>query len=138
MPTCSASASVLALYLIVRGENFYRKTFFACPCVVTLFGIVLPLFVTNTLSYGAARKVCYDWTVERLNEALFDDSSPPFDPEWDMQDAANWHLLPSHLFTSASTVASLFGFWVWLFFSPHINDVTRDLDRTCTNPIVFL
>jgi hypothetical protein len=41
-------------------------------------------------------------------------------------------------------VVSLFGFWVWFFFSPHMADVARnlslrqqnirDLDRTCTKP----
>ena len=55
MPTCSASASERAVYLIVRGETFYKKTFFTCQCVITLSVILLPLFMTNTPSYGAVK-----------------------------------------------------------------------------------
>jgi hypothetical protein len=62
----------------------------------------------------------------------FDVDSKYYDPEWDMDDAADWHLFPVHLFNSIATVMSLFGFWVWLFFSPHNSDVARALDRTCT------
>jgi hypothetical protein len=49
-----------------------------------------------------------------------------------MNDVADRVLFPAHFFNSISTVISLFGFWVWLFFSPHNSDVARDLDRTCT------
>ena len=41
-------------------------------------------------------------------------------------------LLPLHIFNSLSTVTSLFGSGVWLFFSPHQPDVAKDLDRTRT------
>ena len=68
----------------------------------------------------------------------FDVDSQHHDPEWGMDDAADWHLFPLHLFNSISIVVSLFGFWVWLFFSPHNTstepDVAQDLDRTCTEP----
>ena len=48
-------------------------------------------------------------------------------------------LFPFHLFNSIATVMSLFGFWVWLFFSPHNSDGARELDRTCTKiTIAFL
>ena len=62
----------------------------------------------------------------------FDIDSQHYDPEWDMGDSAGWHLFPIHLFNSVSAGMSLFGFWVWLFFSPHYNEVGRDLDRTRT------
>ena len=132
--TCSASASELAVFLIVRGETFYKKTFFTGQCVATLCVVLLPLFVTNTPSYGAARKVCHDWNFMHRNVTYFDVNSPEYNPEWGMDDNAPWDLFPVHLFNSISTVTSLFGFWVWLFFSPHMDDLARDLDRTCTTP----
>jgi hypothetical protein len=78
--------------------------------------------------------VCHDWTFARMNVTHFDVESEQYDPEWDMEDDATWQLFPAHLFNSISTVVSLFGFMVWLFFSPHMSDVARDLDRTCTKP----
>ena len=134
MPTCSASATELALYLIVREETFFKKTFFTCQCVATLCVVFLPMFVTNTPSYGAASKVCHDWALMRLNVTRFDVDHQHYDPEWNMDDNAPWYLFPAHLFNSVSTVVSLFGFWVWLFFSPHMANVARDLDRTRTKP----
>ena len=131
---CSASAFELAAYLTVRSKTFYKKTFFTCQSVATICIILIPLFVTNTTSYGAARKVCHDWTFMRWNVTKFDVDSPLYDPEWDMEDNATFVLFPSHLFNCISTLVSLFGFWVWLFSSPHVSDVARDLDRTCTKP----
>jgi hypothetical protein len=119
IPTCNPSAFELACCVIVRSENFYPKTFFACQAVATLSVIFLPLFFTNTASYGAAGKVCYDRTFARFNATHFNVESQHYDPEWDMDDAADWRLFPIHLFNSISTVMSLFGFWVWLFYSPH-------------------
>jgi hypothetical protein len=134
MPTCSATAFELAVYLIVRAESFYKKTFFTCQCVTTLGVVLVPLFMTNTSSYGAARKVCYDWTFALNNVTNFDVDAKYYNPEWDMKDTAIYHLSPMHLFNCISIVVSLFGFWVWFFFSPHMSDVTRALDRTCTKP----
>jgi hypothetical protein len=111
-------------YITLRGKTFYKKTFFACLSSATLFVTVLPLFATQTASYGAARKVCHDYVFVLYNAAYWDVESPLYDPEWD--------IFAVHLFNSISTVVSLFGFWVWLFFSPHMSDVARDLDRTCT------
>jgi hypothetical protein len=53
MPTCSASAAELALYLTVRAEIFAKKSFFTCQCVATLCVVLVPMFMTNTASYGA-------------------------------------------------------------------------------------
>jgi hypothetical protein len=132
IPTCNVSALELTCCLIVRSERFYAKTFFSCQSVATLCVVLLPLFVTKTASYGAASKACYDWSFSWRNETHFDvGSQKNYDPEWDMDDSANWHLFPMHLFNSISTVMSLFGFGVWLFFSTHNSDVARDLDRTC-------
>jgi hypothetical protein len=61
-----------------------------------------------------------------------------YNPEWDMQDAATYDLLPLHLFNSIAVVVSLFGFCVWLFFSPHMSKVAQNLDRTCTKLDLFL
>ena len=139
MPTCNPSALELAIYLTVRSETFYPKTFFSCQSVATLLVILLPLFVTNSASYSAASTACYDRTFAWSNVTYFDVDSQWYDPEWDMDDLAERHLFPVHLFNSTSTVVSLFGFGVWLFFSPHNSDVARDLDRTCTGKmIVFL
>jgi hypothetical protein len=138
MPTCNPSAFELACCLVVRSEIFYAKTFFTCQSVATLLVILLPLFMTNTASHGAASKECYDRNFARLNVTMFDVDSQDYDPEFDMDDAANWRLFPAHLFNSMSTVMSLFGFWVWLFFSPHNSDVARALDRTCTKQIIAL
>jgi hypothetical protein len=122
----------------MRSETFFTKTFFACQSVATLCVILLPLFVTNTTSYGAARADCYDMSFALRNVTMFDVDAPKYDPEWDMDDAADWRLFPVHLFNSIATVMSLFGFWVWLFLSPQNSDVARDLDRTCTkNPFAF-
>jgi hypothetical protein len=132
IPACSASASELAVYLVVRADTFYKKTFFTCQCVATLCVVLVPLFVTSTASYGAARKACHDRAFMLKNVTNFDVDSPNYDPEWGMDDDAQWRLFPVHVFNSISTVMSLFGFWVWLFFSPHMADVARDLDRTCT------
>ena len=132
MPTCNPSAFELACCLVVRSEKFYAKTFFTCQSVATLLVILLPLFVTNTASYGAASKECYDRTFAWRNVTKFDVDSQDYDPEWDVDDVAQWRLFPVHLFNSIATVMSLFGFWVWLFFSPHNSDVARALDRTCT------
>jgi hypothetical protein len=46
-------------------------------------------------------------------------------------------LFPKHLLNSLSTATSLFGFGVWLFFSPHQSDVAKDLDRMRASTIVF-
>ena len=73
----------------------------------------------------------------RLNVTRFDVESQLYDPEWDMEETARLVLLPSHFFNSISVVVSLFGFWVWLFFSPHTSDVARDLDRTCTKTVLY-
>ena len=131
MPTCNPSAFELACCLIVRSETFYRKTFFACQVVATVLVILRPLFVTNAASYGAAGKVCYDRNFAWRSDVRSDVDSRWHDPEWDMDDVADWHLFPSHLFNSISTGMSLFGFWVWLFYSPYNSDVARALDRTC-------
>jgi hypothetical protein len=126
MPTCNLSAFELACCLVVRGDTFYPKTFFTCQVVATLLVILLPLFVTNTAPYGAAGKVCYDRTFTRWNVTYLDVDSQHYDPEWDMDDSADWHLFPVHLFNSIATVMSLFGFWVWLFFSPHNSENTDE------------
>ena len=126
MPTCNPSAFELACCLVARSETFYAKTFFTCQSVATLLVIVLPLFVTNTASYGAASKVCYDRNFAWRNVTHFDVESLKYDPEWDMGDLANYHLFPVHLFNSIATVMSLFGFWVWLFFSPHNSENTDE------------
>ena len=136
MPTCNPSALELAIYLTVRSETFYPKTFFSCQSVATLLVILLPLFVTNTASYSAASTACYDRTFAWSNVTYFDVDSQWYDPEWDMDDNSSWNLFPVHLFNSISTVMSLFGFWVWLFFSPYNSDVARALDRTCTKKTI--
>ena len=100
--------------------------------LLLLRAAVLLMFVTKTPSYGAARKMCHDFTFEWRNVTYFDVDSPKYDPEWDMDDVAERDLFPVHLFNSISTVVSLFGFWVWLFFSPHMSNVAKDLHRTCT------
>jgi hypothetical protein len=139
MPTCDPSAFEKACCVIVRSETFYPKTFFACQVVATVLVILLPLFVTNTASHGAASKECYDRAFALRNVTNFDVDSQYYDPEWDMDDDAVRALFPVHLLNSISTVMSLFGFWVWLFFSPHNSDVARELDRTCTEKtIAFL
>jgi hypothetical protein len=138
MPNCSAPAFELACYLTVRRKTFNSVAFFACQSVATVCVVLLPLFVTNTASCGAARVVCYDRTIVMANVTSFDVDSPHYDPEWDMKDFAPWNLFPAHLFNSIAAVVSLFGFWAWLFFSPHKFDVAQNLDRRCTKPDLFL
>jgi hypothetical protein len=111
---------------------FHTKTFYAFLAEGTLCVVLLPLFMTNTASYGAAGKVCYDRAFSLQSAISGDVGSPDYDPDWDFDDNNGNHLFPQHLFNSLSTVMSLFGFGVWLFFSPHQSDVAKDLDRTCT------
>jgi len=115
VPTCNLPAFEMACCLIVRSETFYPKTFLACQAVATVSVILLPLFVTNTASYGAAGKACYDRTFAWSNVTYFDVDSQWYDPEWDMDDNADRALLPIHIFNSISTVMSLFGFCGQLF-----------------------
>ena len=135
MPTCSPAALELSCYLAVRSPAFHAKSLFGA-LVATALGIVLvlPLAITMTMSYGAASTTCSDrFAVVRM--AWYGDvDSEYYDPDWDVDgvDNASNLLFPMHLFNSISTVVSLFGFWMWLFFSPHTSDVAQDLDRTCT------
>ena len=135
MPTCSPVALELSCYLAVRSPAFHAKSLFGA-LVATALGIilVLPLAITWTMSYGAASTTCYDrFAVLRM--AWYGNvDSDLYEPDWDVDDAGSavYHLFPMHLFNSISTVVSLFGFWVWLFFSPHTSDVAQDMDRTCT------
>jgi hypothetical protein len=121
-------------FLAVRKGTFRTKTFYACLAATTLFFALLPLVVTGTASFGAAREGCYAKTVVRLNAVFLDVDSLRYDPDWNEEDNfdghANRHLFPIHHFNSISTVVSLFGFGVWLFFSPHNSDAAKDLDRT--------
>ena len=140
MPTCNAfPAFELACHVAIRKETFHAKTFYASLTAATLCVVLLPLFVTGTASYGAAGKVYYDRSFSRNVAFYLDEDSPDYKPDWEMDDQAVNHLFPQHLFNSLSTVVSLFGFGVWLFFSPHQSDVAKDLDRTreCTDCICF-
>jgi hypothetical protein len=133
--TCSASsAAELWCFLAVRKETFRAKAFYASLAATTLFSALLPLVVTGTASFGAAQKGCYVKTVVRLEAHFLGVDSPDYDPGWTVEgnfdDNAGWHLFPVHSFNTISTVVSLFGFGVWLFFSPHNSDVAQDLDRT--------
>jgi hypothetical protein len=136
MPTCICGALPaslrleMACFVAVRSKTFHAMTFCASLAATNLFVVLLPLFVTNTASYGAAEKACYDRTFSRLNTIYLDENSPRYNPDWDMHDNADRHLFPLHLFNSLSTAVSLFGFGVWVFFSPHQSDVAKDLDRT--------
>jgi hypothetical protein len=131
MPNCNAfPAFELTCHVTVRSETFHAKTFYAFLAATDLCVVLLPLFVTNSTSYGAAEKVCYDRSSSMFNVIFSDEDSPKYNPDWDMDDNAINHLFPQHMFNSLSTVVSLFGFGVWLFFSPHQSDVAKDLDRT--------
>jgi hypothetical protein len=99
---------------------------------------LLPLILTGTASFGAAREECHAKTVARLKAKFLDFDSPqtmrpqlerPWGIENDFGDTAGRWLLPVYSFNSISTVVSLFGFGAWLFFSPHDSDVAKDLDR---------
>jgi hypothetical protein len=71
------------LHLIAQGEAFYKKTFLACQHVATPCAALLPLFVTNTPSHGAAaRKVYHDRAFALRSVAKFDVDHQDCDPEW--------------------------------------------------------
>jgi hypothetical protein len=136
MPTwLNPTAAELACYVTLRGPHFYAKTFFTFLVTATLLVVLLPLFVTGTSSYGAASKVCYD-RFSPLRVAWYGDPDSDFyDADWDVDadDSATFYLSPVHLFNVISTVVSLFGFWAWMFFSPHKkSNEAQNLDRTCT------
>jgi hypothetical protein len=114
------------------------KAVFTCLAMPTLGVALLPLCVTQATNFGVARTSCYDRTFSRLNATKWDADSSKHDPNWDVDDAADWRLLPGHILNVVSTVASLFGFWAWLFFSPHNKkhgplstaaNMAQDLDR---------
>jgi hypothetical protein len=133
--TCSAPSAIeLWWFLAVRKDTFRTKTFYACLTAITLCTALLPLFVTGTASFGAAGEECYAKTVVRLNAKYWDVDSLQYDPDWNeednFEDSADRHLFPTHHFNSISTVVSLFGLGVWLFFGPHKSDIAQDLDRT--------
>jgi hypothetical protein len=86
-------------------------------------------FVARRCTQSVSRLDLHEADVTR-----FDVDHQDYNPEWEMEDVAEWDLSPIHIFNSTSSVVSLFGFWVWLFFSPHMSDVARDLDRTCMKP----
>jgi hypothetical protein len=129
MPSFAAAAE-LACLLTTRNEVFHSKAFFTGIIAITLFVFLLPLLVTGTSSYGAASEVCYDRNFVLRNATFSDIDSPKYDPDWDMDDSAPWHLFPIHLYNSTSTAVSLFGLWVWLFFSPHLSLQDMDSKRT--------
>ena len=140
LPTCGAiPAFELACHVAIRSETFHAKAFYASLASGTLCVVLLPLFVSETTSYAAARKVCHDRNFSRESAIYWDVDSPRYKPDWDIDDDATRDLFPFHLFNSLSTVVSLFGFGVWLFFSPHQCDVAKDLDRTrtCTDCVLF-
>jgi hypothetical protein len=149
MPNCSTLLGVpaaveLASFLAARRETFRAKTFIACLSVVTLGIVLLPLIATASSSFGAARAACYDKTLTRLSGVYLDLESPYYDSDWDegrFSEYASRLLFPMHLFNSVSTLSSLFGFWLWLFFSPHNSgrvdsNVAQDLDRTRMTSVV--
>jgi hypothetical protein len=145
IPTCfNPTAAELACYVTIRGPYFYAKTLFASLIAATIGVVLLPLLVTGTSSYGAASEVCYDRSVLLRTAWFADPESPYYDPEWDVDadDSALDYLFPVHLFNAISTLVSLFGFGVWLFFSPHKSeresDMAKDLDRTCMTPACTL
>jgi hypothetical protein len=51
-------------------------------------------------------------------------------PSFSMGDRRNNFLFPMHIFKSAATFMSLFGFLVWLFCGPHLGARAENLDRT--------
>ena len=66
MPTCAAFPALeRACHVAVRSETFHAKTFYAFLAATDLCVVLLPLFVTNSTSYGAAEKVCYDRAFSR-------------------------------------------------------------------------
>ena len=76
MPTCGAFPALeLACHVAVRSEAFHAKAFYASLAATSLCVVLLPLFVTNTLSYGAAVKVCYERTSSRLSSMFLDEDS---------------------------------------------------------------
>ena len=129
-----AAAAELACFLTTRSEAFHPQSFFAGIAAITLCVFLLPLLVTGTWSFGAASEECFDRNFARKNVTHWDVDSQHYDPEWDMDDAAVWHLFPVHAFNSTSMVVSLFGLWVCLFFSPHLGAL--DLDRPRTTPSI--
>ena len=129
-----AAAAELACFLTTRSEAFHPQSFFAGIAAITLCVFLLPLLVTGAWSFGAASEECFERNFARKNVTRWDVNSQYYDPEWDMDDVANWHLFPLHAFNSTSMVVSLFGLWVCLFFSPHLG--AQDLDRPRTTPSI--
>jgi hypothetical protein len=88
MPTCSTALPALELvcHIIVRRRKFHARAFFAFLATITVCVVVLPLFVTDTVSYGAAQKVCFGRHFQKWNATFLDPDSSRYRPDWDMDE----------------------------------------------------
>jgi len=120
--TCSVLGIELAGFRTARGPHLWWKLFVFSLLSVSTFMALLPLFVTQTWSFGAAEEQCEDWTLKRLKE-------------WDIDDYANDLLFPQHFNNVANLCVSVFCLLGWYFLSPHNTALAEDHDRTCKTAI---
>jgi hypothetical protein len=99
---------------------------------LTVLVVMLPLAVTGQLSFGDAEGVCYEWVNISWRLYLNDLQDPLQYPDWSiiMKSGASFVLFPQHMYNSIATCMSLFGFLVWLYYSPHMEEAAENLDRT--------
>jgi hypothetical protein len=109
-------------------SHAHPKMVAALLALVVLCIACLPLFLTGTTSFGAAKDVCYERQLSKL-VAMAQREGRPFDKETHFP--SHFHLFPLHMMNVLSTVVSLAGLWIWLFFSPHTTPAAVYLDRTC-------
>ena len=114
--SCNALSVERVVHTKTRDKEFYWKTFVGTLVSMNIFVALLPLFVTETWSFGAANDVCRSWVEEWLMTVFMED-----DPARDFDSAANRALFPAHSYNVASQFVSLFGLLVWFFISPHNN-----------------
>ena len=124
---CSISNVELAGFRKVRSEGFRWKFFTWSLLATSMCVSLLPLFVTQTWSFGAAEEQCEEWAVE-LYEIYANTTDFGYG---DIDDNADRQLFPVHTNNVASlwvSVACLLG---WYFISPHNSAMAEGLDYPC-------
>ena len=125
---CSALSVELATFRKVRGNGFRWKLFTGLLLFTSVCMSLLPLFSTQTWSFGAAEEKCEERAVE-LYEIYANTTDNGYG---DINDSAARQLFPTHSNNVTSLWISVVCLLGWYFLSPH-NSTTlaEDLDFPC-------
>ena len=129
---CSALSVELATFRKVRGNGFRWKLFTGLLLFTSVCISLLPLFSTQTWSFGAAEEKCEEWTVE-LFEIYANTTYRGVDRNLgDISDNAVRQIFPQHSNNVASLWISVVCLLGWFFLNPHNSStLAEDLDFSC-------